>query len=160
MNNKTPKNQEHFEAVQAEANKIKAEILAKSSERTKELFKIVEGAVEEMTKAGIPFYLYASLPNANYDNKEMTWQYNSLVALAEFDEAGKFTPEWSKRASLCEAGMFSNQYYTITNYFLDEKVESAEKWQFFGRYLNDHLINYSRYCHSTEEGGAVNVIKK
>lgn len=145
-----PKTQEYLEAEQVTANNIKKSILEELSEEDKQKFKIVEEAVETLTKNNINFHLYALLPNSLYNNKEVIWQYNSLTALAKFDESGKITKETNNRISHFCAGMLTCIFNDITSFKLGKNASMKERWDCFGEYLSNCLGQYYNFLNKNK----------
>ena len=83
-------NQEHIEAAQEDANKIRANFQASLSTEDKKKFEAVESAVKILVDNGVPFFLFPCLPSPFGDD---CWQWNSAGALTKFDEAGVVTKE-------------------------------------------------------------------
>jgi|SRR5579864_1070519 len=144
-----PQNQEHLEAIQHGTNQKRQKELDSMTEEQKHKFEVVEQAVKLLTDNGIFFYLLPMLYSSE-EKKEVVWQWNSTVALAEFDEKGVVTKESADKNGLFHSCMMASLFHMFTDNKIDETDKTymeiqKEKWDYFGAFLYHCLFNAAQY---------------
>ena len=106
-------NQEHLEAAQFEADKIRNECLKTMDETIQNRFKIISEVLEILSKNNIPCYLFPLLPHGKQSKKLTVWQYNNLESFSKFDLAGKTTKETIELWKIINEGLNTILYEGI-----------------------------------------------
>lgn len=79
-------NQEQLEAHQEKVSEIRRQRINQLSEEERNQFKAVSTAIDILTKAGVPAYIFPYLAGA--DTGKDIWQFNNFSAFFEFNENG------------------------------------------------------------------------
>jgi|SRR5882724_522819 len=146
---KVPINQEHREAEQMEANRERDTFIASLPKTEQEKFKAIEKAVRLLVKADVLFYLFPQLPSIQYKGKKQVWQWNSLVAKAKFDNAGKPTEETDKENSAFHEAFFSFLFNQFKHLFKGDSAE--EKLNYMPYFFHYCLTRYGVYLNDSEK---------
>lgn len=147
-------NQEQHEAEQLAANRERDEFIASLPKADQKKFEAVEKAVRLLVKADVPFYMFPQLPSFQYKGKQQVWQWNSLVAKAEFDKAGRVTEESDKANSFYHEAFFAFLFNQFKHLFKGESVE--EKLTYMPFFYHYCLTRFSMYLDDTEESAPKN----
>ena len=142
---KTPSNQEHLEAAQSSTNKDRSDFLSTLSESDKAKFLAVEQAVQILVDHKILFYLFPYLPTRH--GVDGCWQWNSLLALAEFDNAGLTTKDSVKQLNEFGCSFAARTFNTILDSLLrgGSKVPHDKQFEVFINFVNFSLgVEYAR----------------
>jgi hypothetical protein len=124
--NKQPQTEEYFEASQKTADENRKIFLKSLSKEDRKKFKLVEEVNKKLVKGKIEYYLHVLLPVGK--DKLGIWQYNSHLALAEFDSMGKPTRKSQERNAFFHDSyfctLFSQFAPSLQGETLEEKLNS------------------------------------
>ena len=134
-----------------QTNKLRQEQKEELSPEELKKHELIEKVVNELTDNGIKFYLFPLLKAPKY-KKDVVWQWNSLVALADFDKSGKLTEESCEKIKLFNALMFT-QLFTI---FTIKGESFSEDFDKFCSFIYSCIAKGCDYINEEKDKGVDN----
>jgi len=136
-----PKNKEHLEAAQAEADKRAKSFYNTLSDEDKKKVDAVEEARQILIKNKVLFYLFPFLPNG--DGSVGCWTEHSILELMEADESG-----FPTQAELSKNDHFECAFaHLVFEHFLDEPrdMDARDAWDTFMEKFMVRVHDYQVY---------------
>lgn len=144
-----PVNQEHKEAEQFAADKVREDFVKSLPKDAQDKFAAVQQAVEILVKANLKFYLFPMLPHGNNKDKDTVWQWNSMIANLKYDELGKPTKESSEENASYHAALF----YQFFNLFKGSsgKKTYSDAMSVWGDVFHANYVKHYEYLYGKIE---------
>jgi len=130
-------NQEQQEALQQDVNAKRQTLTDGLPEEIEKQFKAVEKAVKTLVDAKVVFYLFPLLPDNT--GRQGTWQWNSIGALAEYDQSGNVTENWKQVTSDMNIGLVCSVFHTFVNQSQYAQFSENDKLLMYMEWLKDSL---------------------